>query len=215
MLDNVFKELRNNPRLRWGMWLVVGIFWLYAVILLGETLQDRQQQYGAAAQSVSRLQAQLAQPEWMSRVESVKTMAVQLEGRLWQAPTSGLAQAAFQDWLNAALAKAGAVSPVITVTVIDEIDTERITSAQNLDTTTPPDLWKITAKLGFGFEASTLLDFLNQIESYDREIVVSSITVRKEPSAHIEMELNAYFQKQAETTKQGNRATPDLPSAPL
>ena len=215
MLDNVLNELRNNPRLRWGMWLIVGIFWLYAVILLSETLQEQQERYRTTAQAVSRLRAQLAQPEWVSRAESAKTMAVQLEGRLWQAPTSGLAQAAFQDWLNAALAKAGAVHPVITVTVIDEIDTAQINPAQDTGTTTPPDLWKITAKLGFGFDAATLLDFLDQIENNDREIVVNSITVRKEPSGHVEMELNAYFQKQVETAQQGNRAKPDPSPAPL
>ena len=120
MLDTVLKPLRDNPRLRWGVAAIVGIFWLYAILLLQEALQDESQQYRAAAQNITRLRASLAQPEWVARATAAQALAVQLEARLWQAPTSGLAQAAFQDWIKTALAKAAVTNPQVTVTVIDE-----------------------------------------------------------------------------------------------
>ena len=197
MLDNFLNELRDNPRLRWGVAMIVGIFWLYAILLLRETLQEQEQQHRATAQFISRLRTQLAQPEWASRVAPARNIAVQLEGRLWQAPTSGLAQAAFQDWLNAAMLKAGVTRPQITVTVIDEIATDARNQNEVSGTTTPPDLWKIKAKLGFDFDAATMLDFMSQIENHEKQIIVGMLNARKEPTPHVEMELYGYFQKQA------------------
>ena len=40
MLDNFLNQLRNNPRLRWGVTLIAGIIWLYGILLLRETLQE-------------------------------------------------------------------------------------------------------------------------------------------------------------------------------
>ncbi|MDD2914285.1 MAG: hypothetical protein PHP70_03110 [Gallionella sp.] len=177
--------------------MIAGIFWLYAILLLQETVQEQTLQHHAATQTIARLRAQLAQPEWLSRVVPAKTMAVQLEGRLWQAPTTGLAQAAFQDWLNAAMLRAGVSRQQITVTVIDEAVPNALNRSQVADGTTPANLWKIKAKLGFDYSAPILLEFLNQIESHEKQIIVGAFTVRKEPMSHVEMELYGYFQKQA------------------
>jgi len=203
MIANFLQQLRDNPRLRWGVALIIGIFWLYAILSLRESLQQQEQQHRATSQAITRLRAQLAQPEWAARVMPAKIMAVQLEGRLWQAPTSGLAQAAFQDGLNSIMLKAGVTQPQITVTVIDEAvanePNQNRDSGQNGDsgTGTPANLWKIKAKLGFGFSAATLLEFLNRIETHDKQIIVATLIVRKEPMAYVELELLGYFQKQA------------------
>lgn len=195
MLEKILTELRNNARLRWGVALILALLWLYGLMLLNEAQQAQQQQYRAGAQTLARLEAQLTQAEWLTRVESAKTLVVQLESQLWQAPTSGLAQAAFQDWLNATLQKAGAVRPIITVTVVDEI-TAASAYPETAAGSTPPDLWKLTAKLGFAFEAEKLLTVLSEIESNDKRIIIGSLHIRKQPTAHVEMELHAYFQKQ-------------------
>lgn len=205
MIDNFLNELRNNPRLRWGVALIIGIFWLYGILLLRETLQEQEQQHRATAQSISRLRAQLAQPEWLSRVAPARNMAVQLEGRLWQAPTSGLAQAAFQDWLNAAMIKAGVNRPQIIVTVIDEAMANTPNQNQDIGATTPEDLWKIRAKLSFDFSSATLLGLLGQIENNEKQIIVGALNARKEPIPHVELELYGYFQKQAVPATKPNK----------
>lgn len=205
MLTNFLTQLRGNPRLRWGVALIAGIFWLYAILLLHESLQEQTRQYHATAQAIARLRAQLVQPEWLSRVVPAKTMAVQMEGRLWQAPTSGLAQAAFQDWLNAAMIKTGVTRQQITVTVIDEAAANAPNQSQGSDSTTPADLWKIKAKLGFDFSAPTLLEFLNKIENHEKQIIVGTLSVHKEPMSHVEMELYGYFQKQAAPATKPNK----------
>ena len=212
MFNTVLNDLRTNPRLRLWLALVVGVLGLYGILLLREELQSAQQQQRSTALAISRLQAELTQTEWPERLPPAKTLAVQMEARLWQANTAGLAQAALQDWLNATLAQAKAIKPQVSVTVVDElvdtaggpvaaVVTSPVAAAADGLPTTPPDLWKIKAKVGFGFSAPTLLDFLSRIENHDQQLIVSALTVRKEPIPQVELELTAYFQKQAGADK--------------
>ena len=186
MFDNFITQLRTTPRLRWGMAAIIAIGWLYGVLLLRDAAQDQSQQERAATQAISRLRAQLTQTEWPARVPPAKVMAVQLEGQLWQAATTGLAQAALQDWLTNTLAKSGIANAQVSITVIDEAAAG-----------TPADLWKLKAKLGFEFNAPTLLDFLNRLDANEKQTVVALLNIRKEPSPRVDMELFGYFQKPA------------------
>lgn len=198
MLQNFLTQLRENPRLRWGVALVIGTCWLYAVLLLRDNLQEESRQHRSATLSLARLHNQLTQSEWLARVTPAKTLAVQLEGRLWQAATSGLAQAAFQDALNAAVVKAAVPHPQISVTVVDDVAASSpapIQPIQDAGRPTPADLWKVKAKLSFDFTAASLLELMNQIESHPRQIVIGTLGVNKDLPNHVELELYAYFQK--------------------
>jgi len=165
--------------------------------LLRDTQQEQAQQHRVSAQTVSRLRAQLAQPEWQDRVAPAQTVAVQLEGRIWQAATAGLAQAAFQDWLGGALARAGATHTQITATVLEETADSVADPDRAQDATTPADLWQVRAKLGFDYNTAQLLNFLDQIESHDKLIVVTALKASQAPQSRVEMELTGYFQRQA------------------
>jgi hypothetical protein len=191
MFENLTRQLRENDRLRWGVLLAIGILWLYFILLLNESLQEKTRQYRAAALSVHRLQAQLMQPEWQERAVAARTMAVQMEGRLWQAPTPGLAQAALQDWLNAASKKAGVSHAQILVTIAEESPT----APTRPDTQgAPPDLWRINAKVNFDFTPGSLLAFLNEIEGHDKQVDIGMLNVRRQPVPRVEVELYAHFQ---------------------
>lgn len=207
MLNEVLNNLRCNPRLRLWLALIVAVIGFYGILVLRDALQEAEQQQRSVALGITRLRAQLAQTEWLQRLPAAKIVAVQLEGRLWQAPTAGLAQAALQDWLNTALMQAKATKTQVTVTVIDEIARTGVdgntpaslsTASATTDGTpaTPSDLWKIKAKVGFDFTAPSLLEFLNRIENHDKQIVLISLNVRKDPPSHVELELLTYFQKQ-------------------
>ena len=205
MLNNFINDLRSNPRLRLWLALIVGAIGLYALLLLRDALQNAEQQQRVVAQGITRLRAQLAQPEWLQRQEPANTLAAQMESRLWQAPTAGLAQAALQDWINTNLQQAQATKILITVTTVDEITAgaDGATAAPAKPglapdgaAPTPPDLWQIKAKVGFDFTAPSLLEFLKRVETYDKQIIVSALNVRQAPPTHVEVELLAYFKKQ-------------------
>ena len=173
------------------------------MLVLRDTLQEELQQQRTAAQAVARLRTQLTQTEWAGRLTPVKVMAVQTESRLWQAATAGLAQAAFQDWLNSTAQKSAVLNPQITVAVVDDAlsgpatssNPDNNTSASGGALGTPSDLWKIKAKISFELGTSVPSDFLARVESNEKQVVVGSANLRKEPSPRAEFELFAFFQK--------------------
>ncbi len=209
MLNDFLAELRNNPRLRWAVVLVFATIWLYAVLLIRDSVQDEGRRHRAATQSLARLQAQLAQTEWLSRVEPARTLAVQLEVRLWQAATDGLAQAALQDAINSVLLKSGVTRPLISVTIIDEGVANAAVANESTQMTAPKDLLKVKAKVGFDFTAASLIEVLNQFENHEKQIVVGALAVNKDQPGHVDMELYGYFQKQA--TPAGKAQNPMAP----
>lgn len=202
MFNTLKADLQSNPRLRLWLALIVGAIGLYSLLLMREMLQNAEQKERAASLAISRLRAQLGQAEWLERLPPAQVMRTQLEGRLWQAPTGGLAQAALQDWLTGALAQAKATKTLMAVTVVDEITGDASTpapagAAGDGTAPTPPDLWKIKATVGFDFNQTSLLDLLQRIETHDKHLVVNALSVRKEPVSRVEIELLGYFQKQA------------------
>ena len=205
MMDDLLTQLSDNPRLRWGLALIVGMAWLYGVLVLRDEVADSQQRHRSATQAIARLQTQLAQPEWVGRAVSARAMAVQLEGKLWQAPTPGLAQSAYQDWLAGTLVKSGIGSPQITVAVVEDAPTAQgaapgvsalVVGDAPAMSATPADVWKVKAKVTFEFNAPTLMDLLARLENHEKQTVINTLTVRKEPVPRAEMEVIAHFQKQ-------------------
>ena len=207
MLNSLLSDLRTNPRLRLWLALIFGALWLYGVLHLRDSLKNTKQQQRATALNITRLRAQLNQTEWLERLAPAQTTAVQMESRLWQAPTAGLAQAALQDWINTALTQAKAGKPQVTVTVVDEMVSASSGAPPAIATpsapvgadgapSTPPDLWKIKAKIGFTYTAPSFLDFLSNVANHDKQVIVVSLNVHKEPLPQAEAELVAYFQKQ-------------------
>ena len=210
MLNKLLNDLRSNARLRLWLALIVGVIGFYGMLLLRDALLDAEQVHRTTALNITRLRAQLTQAEWLERLPPAKTMAVQMETRLWQAPTAGLAQAAFQDWINNALMQAKAGRPQVAVTVVDEIVEGGNGVGADSASATPADLWKIKAKIGFAYTAPSLLDFLSTLASHDKQVVVVALSVRKDPMPQVEAELVAYFQKQAVPEK----ATTNTPVRP-
>lgn len=193
LLSDFIEQLKTNSRLRWGVWLIVWMFWLYGVLELRDYQAAEREQYRSTLASVSRLHAQNSRTEWLSRVEPARTMAVQLESRLWQASSSGLAQAAFQDWLRTALAESGVAQPQIRVSGIDED-----AGAAEGGKRGPADLWKIRANLSFGLNPEGLTDLLSRIEFGERLVGIESLVIRNETAPRVEMQLIAFVQKQAD-----------------
>lgn len=204
MLNELLSKLRSNTRLRWGLWCIFAILWLYAILVARDELQNYQTRYLAISQPISRLNAQLMQTEWISRVEPIKTLTIKLEGKLWQAPSSGLAQAAFVDWLKATLAQSGITQSKLDVAVVDKSDTSTQPENELKTSTLPPsDLWAVRAKISFEFKPESFTPLLERIEFGDKIIRIDKLTIRKEPIPSVDIQLTSYFQKQTSPEKSG------------
>lgn len=195
-MNKLFLELENNRRLRLGAWLIVGIIGFYGVLLLRDEARASMEQHDSTLKRYSRLKALIDQKQWLDRVESAKLMKVQMEGRLWQAGTPGLAQATFQDWLNQTLTLSGVSRSALTVTMPDEQTGESASADAKVGVTDskPTGLWKIKARVELDFSPQSFYKLMAQLGSNEKMTVVESLTIHKEPSPRAEMVLIAYFQ---------------------
>ena len=193
-------SVKDNPRLRLGLWLVVGIIWLYGVLLLRDEVRLATSEYEASAKKVARIEALSRQTEWMARAEPVQALQIELESRLWREGTIGLAQATFQDWLNQAVLQSGVNRAAVTVAAQEENTPEKSTTVKS-DSGFDRELWKVSAKVGFDFIPKSLYALLGRLEGHDKQIIVESLVVRSLPSPRAEMVLVAYFQKPAAAVK--------------
>lgn len=187
---------KANPRLRLGLWLIIGIAWLYALLLLRDEARHAVSEHQTLARKVARFQAQAKQTDWMERVEPARALQLELESQLWRESTVGLAQAAFQDWLNQAVQQANLARPMVTVAAQEESASEKSgTDATGSDRN--GDVWKVSAKVGFDFTPKGLYALLGRLAGHDKQIVVETLVIRGVPTPRAEMVLVAYFQKPA------------------
>lgn len=188
---NIFLAgIRANPRLRLGLWLILGIAWFYGILLLRDQARDAATAHQSTARKMARIQAQAGQDEWLARVGPARALQLELENSLWHESTIGLAQAAFQDWLNQTIQQSGLIRPAVSMAAQEENSAE-----------TGPDqpLWKVSAKISFDFTPQSLYALLERIEGNDKQIVVETLVIRGAPVPRAEMLLSAPFQKPAGT----------------
>jgi DNA-binding helix-hairpin-helix protein with protein kinase domain len=188
--------IKANPRLRLGLWFIVGIAWLYGLLLLRDATIRAATEYQVLAKKVARVEALSGQNEWIARVEPAQSQQLYLESRLWRESTIGLAQAAFQDWLNQAVQQANLTHSVVTVAAQEESSSEK--AAPNVTEAAPnSDLWKVSAKLSFDFTPKSLYALMGYLSEHDKQTVVETLVIRGAPASRVEMMLVAHFQKPA------------------
>lgn len=191
MFENLIKQFRENRRLRIGVWLILGILWLYGVLELQDYAVERQKAAEAAARRLARAEAQAREREWPERAEKTRRARVQYEAKLWSGDSPGVALATVQDWLVNSMASQGLARPQITVTLADDGgDAGKAGQKQESD-----DIGTIRAKIAFDFAPQNYYRLLSLLEKNERRVIVDSCFVRREPMPRVEMTLNAYFRR--------------------
>jgi hypothetical protein len=199
MIDQLIAEFRANVRLRLLLGAVVAILWVYAVISMRELAMAKTQQYIGLERQIAKTRLQATQADWPKRLDSVKLMQVELEGRLWQNSTQGLAQAAFQDWLTQATIRASLGRPAVTMLAVEEKSDPGAAAGSETNKALPTatQLWKVRAKVEFDFTPPGLMNLLKTISMNPQQVVVETLNIRKEPVPRVNMLLVANFQKTA------------------
>jgi hypothetical protein len=199
VIKQFLAEFRANWRLRMLLAGALAVLWVYLVIDLRELAIAKTQQYIGLERQIAKTRLQANQADWPKRLESIQLMQVELEGRLWQNSTPGLAQAAFQDWLTQATIRASLGRPAVTMLAVDE-KTDGGTPDGGAANPAPPiasQLWKVRAKVEFDFTPPGLMNLLRQIAMNPQQVVIESLNIRKEPVPRVDMLLVANFQKAA------------------
>lgn len=197
-IRRLLAETRANPRLRWGMWGILGILWFYGVLELRDASHRQTEAYRAVSRKLVRAQAVATQAEWPARLDQANAARLEMENRLWKAATLGLAQATFNDWLAQMTQQSNLARSQLTVSAQgDEAGTGREAVGGDKGTDAMPGLWKVSARLSFDFAPPGFHRLLAQLAGHDKGVVIESLVVRGSPNPRVEMLLVAYFQKPA------------------
>ncbi|OIR06760.1 hypothetical protein GALL_110080 [mine drainage metagenome] len=204
--DALLAELKANPRLRWGLWTIVGVIWLYGVLAMHDEVQEKRDSYLALSKRVARIQGTATQSEWSNRLGEAKSLQLNLENRLWREGTIGLAQATFHDWLYQSAQQASLGNVQLLVAAQDD-ESEGSGGKGSADggTRSASDLWRVSAKLSFDFNPQSFYPLLARIASHEKRVSIESLTIRSTPTPKAELLLVAYFLKPpAAETRQSN-----------
>jgi hypothetical protein len=164
-LSSVVAELRQNSRLRAGLWLIIAILLGYSVVLLDDYQSQLKKAYQDSLTRLNQLRGIVQETQWVERALQAKELREQLEVKFWQANSPGLAQAQFQKWLNSQMERA-------------RLEKAYLRMESTLEMPKFPQVWRVTARIDANFEADKLNILLLAIADYPLFIVTDKLEIR-------------------------------------
>ena len=180
--SSLLTELRQNTRLRVGLWLIIALLISYLILRLNDYQIQLQLEYQNAFTRLNQLQTVANQTQWLERAAQAQTLRTQLEVKFWQANTQGLAQATFQKWLNTEM-KRVQIKTDAHLRIISTLEMPKYTR-----------VWKITARLDAHFTPQSLDMLLLAIAQHPLFVVTERLEIRHSRSPRFTLIINAYFQ---------------------
>lgn len=181
--SQLLTELRQNTRLRLGLWAIIVILLSYTSLWLKDYNAKIQQEHREAITQLNRLQAVANQTQWTQRSSKAQRLLNQLEAQLWQAETRGLAQAVFQKWMNTQITQIKIEGRTI-LTVKPAVDVKLI-----------KNLWQVTADLSANVEPHKVIALIAAIAKHPQLTVIERLNITKiKQNTRFSLLVTAYFQ---------------------
>ncbi|HHB92594.1 MAG TPA: hypothetical protein ENK59_05210 [Thioploca sp.] len=150
-------------------------------MLLNDYQVKKLQNYKAVVERLSQLKTIANQSQWTDRAIEIQRVREQLQAKLWQANTKGLAQATFQQWLR---------------TVSKQMNIKRLQVDPTLNVAKYTDVWQVTAKLRGQFNKQDLTKLLLEIANHPSIVVTEMLDVyESRDQLKFVIILKAYFRK--------------------
>ena len=181
-MNTLLLELRQNIRLRLGLWGIIGLLLSYALVFINTYQGKIKQEHQEALHRLHQLQTVAKQTQWPQRANQTHQLLQQLEAKLWRAETKGLAQAMFQSFLQEEIYFA-------------QFDNPRLEMQAPLDVPNYPEVWQVTAQLNAGIIPTRLYQFLSMLLQNPQLIVIEKLDIR---FSRINLTVSAYFLKPQE-----------------
>jgi hypothetical protein len=185
------QELRDNPRLRAGLALIVGLVWLLGLLELLDLRDAAEKERARVADELVRLHAIGAERQWPALRDQARQRLADFRALAWREESEGRIQATMQDWLREQLAAVGVQPRDLQVVVLPA-------------GTAPPgeggrrpalaaDMRIARARLSFDFKPDGLHRLLAALPNSRRWIWVSRLAVGNDSRRAVELELEALF----------------------
>jgi Type II secretion system (T2SS), protein M subtype b len=199
-------QWQGNLRLRAGGWLVIGILWVYALLLAADAVLALRKGSDALVAEIDRLQPLTRANPWPARVDDARQQLAALQSMEWtegEGGDLGLTEAALQDWVRATAAKAGLR--------VREMSLSRPEATTLGAATGSNDSSKIVKlRLSTDWGRSELVVFLAEVGRSERVVVVERLLLRPgaaPPGAEIDLRVVARMAAAADTPREAVGAT--------
>ena len=174
-------ELAANARLRWSVWLILGILLVHGILVQSDRLAAAHRDYAAEAGHLAKAERLLEGEDWPALLEAERAAHREIESQFWRAETEGLAQAKLQDAL------AGVMEGL-------RLRDSRIQSGVSQPVPDLPGLWRVQTRLDARYRRGTELRALHALATHPKKLVVDRVELRRQRgNFRLMLILSAYF----------------------
>ena len=175
-------ELAGNARLRWGVWLILGIVLLYCVLVQSDRVAAVHDEYAAEADRLAKAEILLQRQDWPELLEAERKTHRALKAVFWEAKTDGLAQAKLQGALTGAVEGLALRKP-------------RIRSGVSQPVPDLPGIWRVQTRLDASYRPGVELQVLHALATHPKKLIVDRLELRQRSrqDSYLTLILSAYF----------------------
>lgn len=178
-LARVGAEFSENPRARWGAWLILTIVLMYGLLVQSDRVRGAYAAYAAAVVRLVRAEALRGGEDWPQFLETEQAAGRTLEDAFWQAETEGVAQARLQASLT---------------DMVEGLDLQRPDIRSGVSQAVPdmPGVWQVQTRLTCRYRPGAELQMLHRLATHPKKLVVERLDVRRQ-SSRMTLIVSAYF----------------------
>ena len=175
-------ELAGNARLRWGVWLILGIVLLYCVLVQSDRVAAVHDEYAAEADRLAKADTLLQRQDWPELLEAERKTHRALKAVFWEAKTDGLAQAKLQGALTGAVEGLALRKP-------------RIRSGVSQPVPDLPGIWRVQTRIDATYRPGVELQMLHALATHPKKLIVDRLDLRRRSrqDSYLTLILSAYF----------------------
>lgn len=172
-------ELDRSPRLRLGVWLIVGLLLILGLTVQSDRLSAATTAYAEETRLLAGAQTALARTDWPELLTTERAVHDTLAARFWQAETEGLAQAQLQQVLR----ETG-----------ERLDLRNVRIRAGLTRAVPelPGVCQVQARFRSSYRDGEELRLLYALGTLDRKLVADRLQLT-DRNAVVTVIVSAYF----------------------
>ena len=170
--------LAEQPRLRFGVWLIAFILGLNLVWVVVDFRHSRLPEIQRLADQHARLEQVLLAADWAAVSSTARAHLQAAEAQLWRAGSRGLATAEFESFVLQAAAEAGLARLRLEMRPLLELE---------------PDLVRISAQLDADHDSVALIEFLADLAAAEPAVQVIGLNTSSLRPARMRLDVQALF----------------------
>ncbi len=159
-------QVRANARLQAGLALIGLLLIGWVFLVLGDWRDAQLAKLEQGHQRLAQVRQLAGEQVWLQRAEDARRLADLLDAEIPPAQSPGLAQAAFQSWLQPFTL--GNATPLRL-----EVQTPTYLDA-------PADVVRVSAEIGGGMDPRRVWEMIHRIESSTSLVTIPLLTVRSD-----------------------------------